>query len=77
MVVVFLNSSTVNIRSFDLWSGVATMTPESHKRVFAVYPEGEQMPFLLQCRDAASFKEWQVFAALIVFLTGILVGLLH
>ena len=37
---------------------VVTMTPESHKRVFAVYPEGEQQPFLLQCKDAADFKEW-------------------
>ena len=30
---------------------VVTMTPESHKRVFAVYPEGEQQPFLLQSKD--------------------------
>lgn len=45
-------------QSFDLWLAVVTLTPESHKRVFAVYPEGEQQPFLLQCRDAANFKEW-------------------
>lgn len=34
------------------------MTPESHKRVFAVYPDGEQQPFLLQCKDADDFKLW-------------------
>jgi hypothetical protein len=45
-------------RSFDLWGAVVTMTPESHKRVFAVYPDGEQQPFLLQCKDAADFKLW-------------------
>jgi hypothetical protein len=56
-----VNESGVDLRpprSFDLWLAVVTMTPESHKRVFAVYPEGEQQPFLLQCKDAANFKEW-------------------
>jgi hypothetical protein len=52
------SSSAGAPRSFDLWTAVVTMTPESHKRVFAVYPDGEQQPFLLQCKDADDFKLW-------------------